>query len=405
VPDVSQYSAGGGLLLSYEFWVAFSALILLSGALNRCPAPVRHGVFVVLNALFLFAFTGIGLSHLLGLFAGLSILYLVARRIARNPGNGRAAFLLALGGSLLLWAAGKIAVSVTDKRNPLSWLFFVGVSFLVVKVWTFLKDVQDGRVTHPSFVGFLNYCTYFPCFTSGPMHYYGEFAEAMERPSPVGLAEVVHQIYRILWGTLKVRVLAVSLGPYSLTVLHDASVHDTSLPQILGRALVYSVVLYLDFSGSCDIAIGVSRLLGIPVPENFRLPYLATNIRDFWQAWHITFTRFLTQYIFVPLVRACQASRAIRAGRLLAVYAYLVTFAFVGFWHGSALNFLVWGVWHGLGLALYDLYRQTSARAASPGRRARGPWELARRTVAVGLTFSFVSVGWIFFVLPMRFFL
>ena len=404
MPDLNQYSAGGGLLLSYEFWVAFVGLLVLIGSVNRMSASIRHWLFVLVNGAFLFYFTGIGIGHLVGLFGSLSILYLAGKRIAANPKNGRTVFLVSLGISVGLWAIGKGAAGVGNQKNPLRWLFFVGVSFLVVKVWSFLKDVRDRRIIDLSFAGFLNYCMYFPCFISGPMHYYGEFSDAFERRLATGIIDVVHHMYRILYGMMKVRVLAVALRPYSLVILQDVSLRDTSAPELLGRAFVYSAVLYLDFSGYCDIAIGASRLLGVSVPENFILPYLATNIRDFWQRWHMTFTRFVTQYVFIPFVRTCQVSLAVKATPILGVIAYLVTFAFVGFWHGAGSNFLVWGIWHGTGMALYDLYRRRFAKDVAWWERVSGPWTLARRAVAIGITFSFVSVGWILFVLPVGFF-
>ena len=135
--------------------------------------------------------------------------------------------------------------------------------------------------------------------------------------------------------------------------------------------------------------------MGVKVPENFQLPYLARNLREFWQRWHITFTRFLTQYLFVPFVRLFQRRIATASAAMTTAVAYLITFLFCGFWHGSTLNYLVWGLYHGLGLAAYDYYRQRRLAAARTLRRVPAAFAL--------ITFLFVSLGWVFFTLPLGF--
>ena len=391
-------AAGDGLLLSTAFWALFALYVVLDRALaGWLPLRARYLASALGSAGFLWYFTSVGWAYLLALYVGLSVVFLAAQRVLRErPPLSRLLFLFGL--VISAWSLGKIGTSL--ELSHLAWLFFLGASFLMIKVWTFHKDLYDGRIDDPRWLTFLAYCTFFPCFLSGPMHLYGEFREAFEQRSKLDGVALVDAVFRILHGLVKVLIVAVALRPYSLETLQGSGLSEVSLIELAWRSVAYSLVIYLDFSGYSDIAIASGALLGIRVPENFRLPYLASDLRDFWQRWHITFTRVLTQYLFIPFVRVLQA----RVGRLSALgtstLAYLVTFLFCGFWHGSTPNYLAWGLYHGLGLVALDYLRRRST--ARPPRQA-GAGRLARQAAGTLATFLFVSLGWLFFMLPMSF--
>lgn len=390
--------AGDGLLISTGFWGAFALYVIVDRALiGWLPPRARYAFTALGSAGFLWYFTGVGARYLLALHLALGLIFLAARRFLRDrPPVAHLLFPLGFVGAI--WSLGKIGASLALSR--LSWLFFIGASFLLVKVWTFYKDAYDGRIEHPRVWTFLAYCTFFPCFLSGPMHYYGEFEAAFERRFELDGRTLVDAVFRLLHGLVKVLIVAVALRPYSLEVLRDAGLSQVSPLELVGRAVVYSLVIYLDFSGYSDIAIASGALLGIRVPENFRLPYLAADLREFWQRWHITFTRVLTQYLFVPLVRVVQARFRGLSAVATSTLAYLTTFLFCGFWHGSTANYLVWGLYHGLGLVALDLLR----RSRTPRRpRAPGPARFAAQLAGRLATFGFVSLGWLFFRLPLGF--
>lgn len=285
------------------------------------------------------------------------------------------------------------ALTASGHADRAALLQFVGFSYFAVKVWTLVKDVCDGRVTDLRPGGVAAYLLFLPTYPSGPMHLYPEFRQAVERPTPLDGLGLLDALFRISLGMVKVKLLAPLLAPWSLLGLPA----EGPLPVggTIAGAFVFSVVLWADFSGYSDMAIGVARLLGIPVPENFRWPYLAGNVRDFWQRWHITFSRVLTSYVFVPVSRALQP---VLGGnrRAMALASTLVTFAVCGYWHGATLNFTLWGLYHGLGMFASDLLRPARRRPAGPpGFAAR-----LRAALAIALTFTFVSLGWILFVLP-----
>ncbi len=298
---------------------------------------------------------------------------------------------------LIPWVLGKQAVALA--WTPLTILYFVGFSFYLIKTWTLIKDYHDGRIEQLDPLVALAYFLFFPAYIAGPMHYFGEFDQTIRQPEGWSGESLVEVVFRILLGLVKIKLVAALLIPVSLEAI-KASGRLGARSLIIG-SFAYSIVIWADFSGYSDLAISTSRLLGVRTPENFNYPYAAANIREFWQRWHITFSRVLTAYIFIPISR--RLSRAFGERRnLVLIISYLATFLFCGYWHGPTLNFLLWGLYHGLGLITYDLYRQltTRRRLLNKGKaRSRFVGRLSY-AVSVLLTFSFVSFGWILFVLP-----
>lgn len=385
-----------GLLISVEFWVSFSLFVILDRGLEGILASrVRYLLSCVASAGFLWYFTDIGTVNLAALYLGLTVVFFAATRafLAKSARPVLARLVLILGIVTTVWALGKIGSSLGITH--FAWLFFLGASFLLVKIWTFCKDLYDRRIPDPRWLTFLSYCTFFPCFISGPMHYYSEFSRSFEERTPLNGEALVNFTFRILHGLVKVLIVALALRPYSLEALGGSGFSEVSLVELVLRSVIYSLVIYLDFSGYSDIAISSGFLIGVAVPENFRLPYLARNLREFWQRWHITFTRFLTQYLFIPLVRAAQRRFSGITPFQTASVAYLLTFLFCGFWHGSTPGYLAWGLYHGVGLVGYDLYRKQRLAPKEPS--------LLNRGVHVAATFLFVSVGWVLFTLPLAF--
>jgi len=158
--------------------------------------------------------------------------------------------------------------------------------------------------------------------------------------------------------------------------------------------LAYSLQLFLDFSAYSDLAIGVSRLMGITVPENFRSPYLSANIQEFWTRWHMSLSSWVRDYVFSPVGRALFKTSLKRHAVVIAVVSYMSAFLVVGAWHGLAMNFLVWGAYHGLLLSAYHVYRisiPASLVSNSVYQSKAAAW------AGTGLTFMCVTIGWVFF--------
>lgn len=138
----------------------------------------------------------------------------------------------------------------------------------------------------------------------------------------------------------------------------------------------YTLQIYFDFSGYCDMALGVSKMLNIDLPVNFKSPYRAINISDFWKRWHITLTRFLTKYIYIPLGGS-------RQGNIRTYINIMIVFVVSGLWHGAGFNFIIWGIIHGLASILY--------------RMAKSLYDRIPKILQWFLTFVFVNISWVFF--------
>jgi alginate O-acetyltransferase complex protein AlgI len=161
---------------------------------------------------------------------------------------------------------------------------------------------------------------------------------------------------------------------------------------------VFAFSLYCDFSGFVDIAIGTAQLLGIHLPENFDRPYTRGSLAQFWQSWHITLSNWLRTYIFLPLSRALLRTRLKRLPLLIVLIANLITMSLIGLWHGLTLNFLVWGLWHAVGLFIHKIFADRTRRLQLGWKNT---WKArAFHVFSVALTFHFVLLGWVFFAMP-----
>jgi alginate O-acetyltransferase complex protein AlgI len=370
-------------------WAAVAAAAVLSAALPRERVRLRAALLAALS-LAVLAFCA-DLPPRAILVAVLSAAWVSVGIRASSRVS------LTMGPVLAIWVLGKLAGAFDLPR--LGIFAFMGFSFFFVKAWTLAKDAADGRVTAPDPLVVAAYLFFFPTWPSGPMHLFGEFDAAIRAPRLPDKAGFVDAVFRAALGLLKVRVLAPTLEPLGLDALADG--HPVRPAALVIAAFAYSFVIYLDFSGYSDLAVAAARLAGYETPENFDRPYLAPNIREFWQRWHVTFSRVLTSYLFVPISRALEKPLGERA-RPIMIVAYTVTFVFCGYWHGPTARFLVWGLYHAIGLVVYDVFR---AWAAKKRRARRGKPLLpppVGRVLATALTFSFVSIGWIPFVLPMH---
>jgi alginate O-acetyltransferase complex protein AlgI len=157
----------------------------------------------------------------------------------------------------------------------------------------------------------------------------------------------------------------------------------------------YGFMLYFDFSGYTDMALGVARLIGFSLPENFAWPYLKSNLARFWQSWHITLSFWARDYVFLPLARTLRMKATWLPGNVVALLCHLATMLVIALWHGFAWTFVAWGVWHALGLfavKVWGDYRRPRTLRRTPHTRWGWP-----TLAAWFITFNYVMVGWVFF--------
>ncbi|MDW8170847.1 MAG: MBOAT family O-acyltransferase, partial [Anaerolineae bacterium] len=161
----------------------------------------------------------------------------------------------------------------------------------------------------------------------------------------------------------------------------------------------YALRLFFDFSGYSDVAIGIARLLGVTLPENFNRPYMAHNITLFWQSWHMSLSNWVRNYVFSPLTRALMRREPAPSGEIVTLIGHLTTMGIIGLWHGITLPFMIWGLWQGLGLWVHKTWSDRTRRWY---RKLKDqPAHLRAWTLAGWLiTFHYIALGWTWFALP-----
>ena len=281
--------------------------------------------------------------------------------------------------------------------TDLQWLGFSYVAFRLIHT---LRDRQTGRLPALTLREYASYVLFFPALTAGPIDRAERFApdfRALADQRGLPASRFVVGSTRIGVGLFKKFVLADSLALFSLNALSAAQVDSAGATWLLLYA--YAFRLFLDFSGYTDIAIGLGILFGIRLPENFDRPYLRQNITLFWQSWHITLSNWARFYVFSPLSRVLLKRKPKPSTLMIILMAQLATLLTIGLWHGVTVNFVLWGLWHGLGLFVHKAwsdrtrawYQRLNARP-----RARAAWTVA----GVLLTFHFVVLSWVWFAVP-----
>lgn len=260
----------------------------------------------------------------------------------------------------------------------------LGLSFITLQRLSYTLDVYRGQMKpwrDP--LAFAAWATFLPIIPAGPIERARRLLPQFARVRPMDASEVVWGLRRILAGMFKKIVVADSLALFVDTIFQQAPGLPAS--ELAVGVFLFSVQIYCDFAGYSDIAIGLSRLLGFRVMENFNHPYLSRDIAEFWHRWHISLSHWFRDYVYTPLT--WKVSLARRWARLGAV---VLTFALSGLWHGSGARFLVWGALHGLFFApvLFGWVPPPGGRSADAGPRLRElPWVLA--------TFLAVTLAWI----------
>lgn len=234
---------------------------------------------------------------------------------------------------------------------------FMGISFFTFKLISIIIDYTSEEIEKLDFFHYMNFVSFFPCFLSGPLDRYNSFVDNFEKTPPLDSKETYDALFRIVLGAFKKGVIADSLFELSSAYYHPSEVANLPVSTILKAQYIYTFVLYFDFSGYSDIAIGISKLFRIKTPENFDNPYMARNIQEFWNKWHISFMHWLRDYVYFPLQKMMIAF-GVKNFVLMACIAYLFTFILAGVWHGDTMFFFWYGLSHGVAFSVFLTYKK-----------------------------------------------
>ena len=368
-------------------------LLLCGLGVLRTLWPRRHySLFIGLTSALV---VGLAAPQTLWVISGITLLYLYPiHRLMRAAAERRRPekisplwLLLSVGGLVTLLVLFKLYryFTVPWLGGPFlrqDVLALVGFSYFAFRAIGFLHIQAILNIDERKPWTLLGFTLFPPTLTSGPIQKFQDFRQQIENPSPLTWPLVCSASYRITRGYFRKVVLAVLFNKAADTLL--ATTHPSGYSSVAAIALLY-LYFYYDFAGYSDIAIGFGLFLGIKVPENFRRPFHATTVSEFWRNWHITLADWFRDQVFIPF--GGMGGSRVRAASLAFVIMVLC-----GMWHGLTLSFLAWGIWHGLVLFTEAL---SGAKPVPPSSRygwkywTRVLWTNAR--VAFGAVFFLPS--------------
>jgi alginate O-acetyltransferase complex protein AlgI len=276
--------------------------------------------------------------------------------------------------NIVLGAVSDLSIPKPEITLPL------GISFFTFHTISYLVDVYRGVVSaQPSLAAYTLYIVNFPQLIAGPIIRYRQMAGQLGARS-VAFGDIEYGVLRFTVGLGKKLLIADPIGQIADTVFALPPGEMAAGAAWLG-VICYALQIYFDFSGYSDMAIGLARMFGFRFPENFNYPYAATSIQDFWRRWHMTLSAWFRDYVYIPL-------GGNRFGAWATARNLWIVFFLTGAWHGASWNFIVWGLWHGIFLALERLTPVQRGLAAVPA------------FVRIGYTLFVVLIGWVFFRSP-----
>jgi alginate O-acetyltransferase complex protein AlgI len=265
-----------------------------------------------------------------------------------------------------------VTFNYADKALPL------GISFFTFSGISYLVDIyNDINPPEKNFVRFNAYLIMFPKLVQGPITRFIEVKDSLVNHRVIPL-EIMEGVRRFIGGLAKKVILADSLG-IATNKVFSANYNEMGAGLAWFGLLAYTLQIYLDFSGYTDMAIGIGKMLGFKLPENFNFPYVSKSISDFWRRWHITLGAWFRTYLFIPLEFSRKKAKFLRQQTNL-----LIVFFLTGLWHGADWNFVIWGAYYGVFLAI---------EASGFSKRLKRTAPIFQHLYSVIL----IMVGWIFF--------
>lgn len=364
------------------------------------PAKFRVPILLIASYVFYMTWRPIFIFLILGLTA---INYFFGNRIHKSETKKKPWLFVAVATNLLTLCFFKYAYFINDSigqmMKPLGYqphalpfdiVLPLGISFFVFEFIHYVVDVYRGSEPIKSFMAFSLFASFFPTQIAGPIKRFQDFIPQFLSQPKFSVAEFDHGIALILLGLFKKVLIADNLSFFVQGGFqHPELFHSLDLWTF---TYAFAFQIYFDFSGYTDIARGSAMLFGYKVPINFNLPYLAKNISEFWHRWHISLSTWLRDYLFIPLGGS-------RGSKWNVYRNLLITMSLGGLWHGASTHFLIWGVYHGLALALHKIFKDTRVAMAAKGQSwlSQAIDSKVGTVLSMLLTFHVVCLGWVLF--------
>lgn len=377
---------------SFLFLVCFPLIFLLYYLI---PAKYQKGRNIFLLVVSYILYINWKPVYALILLGVTGITYLSALKIERNKEHAKQIMIIGVALGLLPLLFYKyfnfineqvyVLLSFVGLRyelHGLNWAVPVGISFFTFQAIGYVWDVYYKRIgAERDFLTYALFISFFPSILSGPINKASLVIPQLKNLRPYfDYTKAVEGLRMILWGMFMKVVVADRMGLYVDTVLPNY-MNYTGVT-CFAASVFYTIQIYSDFAGYSLMAIGVGKTLGFELTENFRRPYFAVSVTDFWRRWHISLSTWLKDYVYIPLGGS-------RCSKMRNYWNIFVTFLVSGIWHGANWTFIVWGIWHGLFQIIEKMLGQQKCNYGWIGK-----------CIKIIVTFLLVNFAWIFFRMP-----
>ena len=373
--------------ITLKFYVMVAAILLAYYTL-----PLRTRWIVLLGGSIGF-YGVVAPAALPMLIATIVVSYAGARVVDGLRGRGRIAKgILAICVALVLIPMlavknGNLVITGLLKKPAVLWIVPMGISFYTLQIIAYLVDVHKGRIApERNLLKYALFVSFFPQIIQGPIPRYDQLQSQLTRGNRFDERGFTKGLQLILWGFF-LKLMVADKASVIVNAIFDNSDIYKGMYVIVGGVL-YSVQLYADFLACVTLSQGVAALFGVQLADNFKRPYGATSIKEFWRRWHISLSTWLRDYIYIPL-------GGNRKGTLAKYKNLIITFAFSGIWHGAGVQYLVWGLMH----AGYQIVGEMTAglRAKLYELVGMPEGDFTRRMIQTLATFAWVMLAWIVF--------
>ena len=438
------YDSKNPLLFNNGFFVYFFTLFILLFFALRNHHKARRYVFCIFSLYFFYKASG--------WFVGLVLVsavvdFFLSNAIYREKNQSRKKFLLVLSilfnlGMLFYFKYTDFFIEISNSLfdtnfNPLNLILPIGISFYTFENLSYTVDVYRGEFKPANkFSDYLLFLAFFPKLMMGPIVRAHDFVPQINEPYVISERDFAKGFFLIISGLIKKLVISDYITLNMVDYMFDNPALHTGVENLMA-VYGYAMVIYCDFSGYSEIAIGIALWLGFKIPPNFMSPYQSLNITEFWRRWHISLSRWLKDYLYIPLggnrnfsvasfifvggflvgsfimgvelfhlsnLWAALVSAVLllifiipalitrKTSGIAANFNLLTTMLLGGFWHGASWNFIIWGAIHGVGLGIHKIWMLLTDKSLSSLNQSR-----IYKIISGILTFHFVCFAWIFF--------
>ncbi|AOZ89810.1 D-alanyl-lipoteichoic acid biosynthesis protein DltB [Bacillus xiamenensis] len=382
---------------SFFFFILIGILLLPTMILGlRGKRMQGYNMFATVVALALIFSKDAHGALLLFLFTVWQVLIIRLYIAYRLKANQASVFYMAVVASILPLVLSKILPFFLTHHPhhppPMNWLSFLGISYLTFKGVQLIIETRDGLIKKKISIHRLVYfIVFFPTISSGPIDRYRRFEKDMDTPPEKEVySDLLYAgIHKIFIGFLYKFIIGYLIHTYILMNIHY--IGSSHFVQQLTYMYAYSMYLFFDFAGYTAFAVGVSYIMGIKSPENFNKPFLSRNIKDFWNRWHMSLSFWFRDYVFMRFVFFMTKKKWLKNRMAVSNIGYFVLFLLMGAWHGLALQYIIYGLYHAVVMSGYNLFEKWNKK------HKWWPDNKVTAVVSIIITFHVICFGFYIF--------